>query len=147
MKRKIALFAAALVPLLALAHAGMKNEAVHYRESVMEVMGHHFGDIGKVVKGEKPYDKAAVEQDAAVIEMMSKLPFDSFPPGSDTPESKARPEIWKEPAKFKQDAEKLQDAATKLRAAAQSGDLDAIKKAFGATGQTCKSCHDSFKKR
>ena len=33
-----------------------------------------------------------------------------------------------------------------LQAAAKSGNLDAIKTALGATGESCKACHDTFRK-
>lgn len=36
-------------------------------------------------------------------------------------------------------------AATELAAAAETGDKAAIAKAFGATGQSCKGCHDKFR--
>jgi cytochrome c556 len=32
----------------------------------------------------------------------------------------------------------------KLNAAAKGGNLDAIKAAAGAVGQSCKACHDAF---
>ena len=41
----------------------------------------------------------------------------------------------------------MQLAVAELNTAAQSGNQDAIKKAFGAAGQTCKGCHDDFKKK
>lgn len=56
----------------------------------------------------------------------------------------AKPEIWKEGAKFKESYEKLMAETVKLEAAAKSGNLDSIKTAFGATGGSCKNCHDSF---
>ena len=36
--------------------------------------------------------------------------------------------------------------SAKLNAAAKTGNLDAIKTAFGAVGQSCKACHDDFRK-
>jgi cytochrome c556 len=41
----------------------------------------------------------------------------------------------------------MQLAVVDLNKAAQSGDLESIKKAFGAAGATCKGCHDDFKKK
>jgi cytochrome c556 len=41
----------------------------------------------------------------------------------------------------------MQLAVASLNTAAQSGDLESIKKAFAAAGQTCKTCHDDFKKK
>jgi cytochrome c556 len=35
----------------------------------------------------------------------------------------------------------------KLAAAAKTGNQDAIKAAFGAAGETCKACHDDFRKK
>lgn len=41
---------------------------------------------------------------------------------------------------------KLREETIKLVAAAKSNDLDQLKAAFGAVGQTCKACHDNFRK-
>lgn len=35
--------------------------------------------------------------------------------------------------------------AAKLEAATKTGNLDAIKVAFGAVGGSCKACHDAFR--
>ena len=134
-------------PFAAQAQFAKVEDAVKYRKSSLSVMGTHFSRIGAVVKGEKPYDKAAVEADAAVVEMMAKLPWAAFPAGSDTADSKAKPEIWKEQEKFKEGSEKMQAEVAKLSAAAKSGDLGMIKTAFGATGQACKACHDNYRNK
>jgi len=136
------------LPLAARAQQFAKPEdAVKYRQSALSLMGTHFGRIGAVVKGEKPYDKAAVEADAVLVETLARLPWQAFPAGSDTANSKAKPEIWKEQDKFHAASDKLQVEVGNLVAAAKSGDLAAIKKAFGATGQSCKACHDDFRNK
>ncbi len=150
MKRlSVALTCVSLLALPVAAHAQFAKveDAVKYRQSALSLTGTHFGRIGAVVKGERPYDKAAVERDAALVETLSRLPFTAFPAGSDLANSKARPEIWKEQDKFNAAAEKFQSEATKLSAAAKSGNLDTIKTAFGAVGQSCKACHDDFRKK
>ncbi|WP_151449101.1 c-type cytochrome [Lacisediminimonas profundi] len=135
------------VPFSAQAQFAKVEDAVKYRQSALSVMGTHFGRIGAVVKGEKPYDKATVERDAAIVETLSKLPFAAFPPGSEAANSKAKAEIWKEQDKFKAAGEKMQSEVAKLSAAAKSGNIDTIKTAFGAVGQSCKACHDDFRKK
>jgi cytochrome c556 len=135
------------VPFAAQAQFAKVEDAVKYRKSALSVMGTHFSRVGAVVKGERPYDKAAVEADVAVVEMMAKLPWSAFPAGSDTADSKARPEIWKEQDKFNAAADKLQAEVAKLSVAAKSGDLGSIKTAFGAVGQSCKACHDNFRSK
>ncbi|HYC41839.1 MAG TPA: cytochrome c, partial [Noviherbaspirillum sp.] len=81
------------------------------------------------------------------IETMSRLPWSAFPAGSDLQNSKAKPEIWKEQDKFKAGAEKMQQEVAKLSTAAKSGDLNAVKSAFGNVGQSCKSCHDNYRNK
>ena len=152
MKNKIKLSAAVLALLMGAsfaAHAqfAKADDAVEYRQAAFTVMATHFGQIAAVVKGEKPYDKAALERNAGIVEMMSKLPWAAFPPDSIVGDSKAKPEIWTAGDKFKTDADNLQAATAKLSVAAKSGDLNAIKAAFGDTGKACKTCHQDFKKK
>lgn len=145
--QKLILSTAALLAMSSTAFAQFQNadKAVEYRESVMTVMGTHFGRIGAVVKGDVPYNKDEVAKNAAIVSMMSTLPWQAFGPGMEG--GKAKSEVWSDNAKFKAAAEKLQLATANLNTAAQSGDLDNIKKAFGAAGQACKGCHDDFKKK
>ena len=51
----------------------------------------------------------------------------------------------KDAAKFKTAADTMVTEIGKLDAAAKSGNLDAIKAAMGATGKSCKACHDDFR--
>jgi cytochrome c556 len=133
--------------LAAQAQFAKVEDAVEYRQASLSVMGTHFGRIAAVVKGEKPYDKATLENDAAIVEMLSKLPWAAFPAGSNTADSKAKPEIWKDSEKFKSAADKMQAEVVKLSAAAKSGDIGAIKTAFGTTAKSCKACHEDFKSK
>lgn len=121
------------------------EDAIKYRQSAYSVMGTHFGRIGAVVKGEVPYNKDDVAKNAAIVATLSTLPWQAF--GAGTEGGKAQPAIWTEAAKFKAGSEKMQTAITELNQAAQSGNLESIKKAFGAVGQTCKACHDDFRKK
>ena len=75
------------------------------------------------------------------------MPWTAFPQVSDLANSKAKPEIWKEQDKFKAAADKMQAEVGKLSAAAKSGDLNAIKTAFGGVGQSCKACHDNYRNK
>jgi len=129
------------------AYAQFQNaeKAVDYRESVFTVMGTHFGRIGAVVKGEAPFNKDEVAKNAAIVAMMSTLPWQAFGPGTEG--GKAKPEVWSDNTKFKAASEKMQLAVADLNKVAQSGDQENIKKAFGAAGATCKGCHDDFKKK
>lgn len=141
----------ALVPTLlisagvAFAQFKKPDDAIKYRQSAFTVMANSFGKIGAVVKGEAPFNKDEVAKNAAVVAMISTLPWQAFGPGTEG--GNALLEVWSDNAKFKSASEKMQLAVANLNTAAQSGDQDAIKKAFGAASQTCKGCHDDFKKK
>jgi cytochrome c556 len=135
----------ALLSPLAQAQFSKPEDAIKYRQSSFTVMANHFSRIGAVVKGEKPFNKDEVAANAAVVASLSHLPWSAFGPGTEG--GKAQPEIWKEADKFKAASDKMQKAVADLNTAAKSGDLETIKKAFGATGQTCKACHDNYRKK
>ena len=143
----------ALIPVIALsistpasAQFAKPEDAIKYRKSSLFVMGQHFGRIGAMAQGRVPYDAKVAADNAAVVEVMSKLHWAAFIEGTDKGETRAKPEIWKDAAKFKEAADKLQAEASKLNAAAKTGNLDNLKTAFAATGGACKACHDNFRK-
>ena len=134
------------VSILALAQFQKPEDAVKYRKAAFSVMGTHFGRIGAMANGRVPFDAKMVAENAAIVETMSKLPWAGFGEGTDKGETRAKPEIWTEQAKFKEGADKMQAEVVKLSAAAKTGNLDNVKAAFGAVGQTCKACHDAYRK-
>lgn len=137
---------AASVSLPAMAQFQKPEDAVKYRKAAFTVMGTHFGRIGAMANGRLPFDAAIAAENAALVETMSKLPWAGFGPGTDKGDTRAKPEIWTEQAKFTAGSEKMQAEIAKLSAAAKTGNLDAVKTAFGAAGQTCKACHDAYRK-
>ena len=146
-KLVLAITAATFAIGAGVAFAQFKNseDAIKYRQSAFTVMANSFGKIGAVVKGEAPYNKDEVAKNAAIVAMLSTLPWQAFGPGTEG--GKAQADVWSDNAKFKAASEKMQLAVADLNKAAQSGDLDSIKKSFGAAGATCKNCHDDFKKK
>ncbi|EWS65552.1 Cytochrome c' [Hydrogenophaga sp. T4] len=140
--------AAAAISLSAPAAAQFQKpeDAVKYRKAAFTVMGAHFGRIGAMASGKVPFDAKVAADNAAIVETMSKLPYAGFVPGTDKGDTRALPAIWTEQAKFNAAAEKMQGEVSKLAAAAKTGNLDAVKTAFGAAGQSCKACHDDFRK-
>ncbi len=140
--------AAALAALSAPASAqfAKPEDAIKYRQSALSVMGTHFGRLGAMANGRVPFDAKVAADNAELVAVMAKLPWAGFGPDTDKGgNTKAKPEIWAEPAKFKEASEKLVAETVKLSAAAKTGNLDALKTAFAATADTCKSCHDYFR--
>ncbi|MDN8613115.1 c-type cytochrome [Variovorax ginsengisoli] len=121
------------------------EDAVKYRQSAMFIQNQHLGRVAAMASGRVPYDAAAATANAEVVAMISKLPWAGFGPGTEG--GKAKPDIWKEQAKFKELNERLMAETEKLAAATKAGNLDAVKAAVSSVGETCKTCHDTFRSR
>ena len=134
------------VSVPAMAQFQKPEDAIKYRKAAMTVMSAHFGRIGAMANGRMPFDAKTVADNAIIVETMSKLPWSAFGENTDLGETRAKPEIWTEQVKFKAGADKMQAEVVKLAAAAKTGNLDNVKAAFGAVGQTCKACHDAYRK-
>lgn len=121
-------------------------DSIEYRQCAYEVMGWNFGKMKAMVQGTVPYDKEAFIKRADIVALVATLPLEGFGPGTDKgAPTKAKPEIWTKMDDFKAKMTKMNDEATKLAAVAKTGSLDEIKKQFGATGASCKACHDDYK--
>lgn len=139
---------AALASLPASAQFAKPEDAVGYRKMAFKMIATHFSRVNAMAQGKVAFDAKAAQDNALVVAQMARLPFAAFPEGSgDLPRSEAKPEVWKESDKFKQATQKFLDEAAKLEAASKSGKLDDLKAAAGAVGQSCKGCHDTFKKK
>ncbi len=132
--------------LPAAAQFAKPEDAVKYRQSSLFVMGQHFARVGAMANGRVPFDAKVAADNAEIVAAMAKLPWAAFGPGTDKgAPTKAKPEIWTEQAKFKDAGDKAMAETAKLAAAAKTGNLDALKAAFGATAGSCKACHDAYR--
>ena len=141
-----AALAGSVVALPAAAQFAKPEDAIRYRQSGMTMMGTHFGRVAAMASGRVPFDAKSVADNAELATILSKLPFAGFVEGTDKGETRALPKIWSEQDKFRAAAAKMQEEMSKLNTAAKSGNVGAIKTAVGATGGTCKACHDSYRK-
>lgn len=112
------------------------EDAIKYRKAGFTLM----------VNNKAPFDAKVAAENAELLTHLAALPAAGFVAGTDKGETRAKPEIWTEADKFKGGMTKMQDEITKLNAAAKTGDLAQLKTAFGAAAQTCKACHDNYRK-
>lgn len=121
-------------------------DPVAQRQKIFKQYKNTFGQMGKVVKGEAPYNKDQFAALAAQMDTLAGQPWQYFPAGSNKGKTEARPEIWSKPAEFKKEIDKFKTQTAKLKQVSASGDMAQIKPAFGAVAESCKSCHSSFRK-
>ena len=99
-----------------------------------------------MANGRVPFDAKAAAANAEIANMMATLPYAGFVDGTDKGDTRAKPEIWAEKDKFAAAVARSQADVDKLVAAGKTGNLDQIKAAAGAVGQSCKACHDAYQK-
>jgi cytochrome c556 len=134
------------VSVSASAQFAKPEDSIRYRQSSLFIMGQHFARIGAMANGRAPFDAKVAAENAEIVATMAKLPWAGFGPGTDKgAPTKAKAEIWTEQVKFREAGEKTMAETAKLAAAAKTGNLDALKAAFGATAGSCKACHDAYR--
>lgn len=136
---KTLLFAA-----LAVAGTVHANPSAEARVKDFKVILRSFEPMGVVVRDRAPYRKDDFARLAANLKAAAPVPFTRFAAGSQAG-SRAKAEIWSQPAKFGAEKKQFLDAVGRLDAAAQAGDLAAIRASYSQVGQSCKSCHDAFR--
>ena len=105
------------------------------------------GVLTPMVKGEKPYDQAAVNDALKVLDDTAKKLPTMFPESTKglKPEGdySASPKIWEDKAGF--DAKVASFAKAVTEAKAKIKDIDSLKANFPGIGKECGSCHETFR--
>ena len=122
------------------------EDAVKYRQAALTVLSNHMGRINTQLKSPTP-NMEIIQSSAAVVESMSKLPWEGFGHATEfvAVKTRALPELFKNEAKVKDLAEKMQEEATKLNSVAKTGDAKAVRTQFGVLAKSCDNCHDDFR--
>ena len=123
------------------------EDAIKYRQSVMFIMAQHFGRLGAMVKGAQPYDQDTFTNNAAIVDTMSKLPWEAFlVAGSDRGNTTMKSSVLQDSDQFKKIADSFQQKTDRLVSAAKNGDADAAKSQFGKVARSCKECHSQYRR-
>ena len=145
-KISVGLFTAAVVAL-GLSSSAMADAkaAIEAREACMKANGGMMKVMVPIIKGQKAYDKAAI--DAAIANAQKACGGwadwwgeDTKPGGAVKTEAKA--EIWSDPAGFEAAGKAYVTAEAAVLA---STDEASFKAAFPALGKSCQGCHEKFR--
>lgn len=132
-----------LISTAASAQFAKVDDAIKYRQSAFTLMTTHMGRLGAMARGDVPFDAAAAQASARVVEVVSHLPWDAFPAGSNTGAAKIKGDPWKDAATFSKLQADLKAQTAKLPAAVAT--LDGLKAQVGATSRVCRECHENFR--
>ncbi|MCB6177744.1 cytochrome c [Rhodobacter sp. Har01] len=139
---KLVLVGALLAAGAAFAEGEATDPAAKAREAVMQAVGMNVGTLGKMAKGEMPYDAAAAEAaKAAIVTAAGGIAAAFEAQGGEDPTSEAKPEIWANWDDFLKNADALKVAAE----GADVSSAEAIGASMGTLGGACKDCHTDYR--
>jgi len=134
------------ISMLALAASAALADPILDRQALMKERGKIAGGISKVVKGEEPFDAAAVLAQLQALQANAEK-WDTeklFPAGSDKGDTTASPKIWEDTAGFNAAEDKFL-ADVKAAVAAPPADVDALKAQLNTIGGDCGTCHQTYR--
>jgi len=122
---------------------------VKQRQAAMTLQGKYFGPLAGMAQGKVPYNAETVSMNAALLDALSRMPWDGFAPASKdaTVKTAALPAIWSDPAKFKTAQDNFQSAVQDLVKVSRGADEATQKAAIGAVGKACGACHQDFREK
>jgi cytochrome c556 len=134
--------------LLGIGVVAAQQDALKNAQTFMKGNGKNLGGVlAPMVKGEKPYDQAAVDAALAQFDDTAKKLPTMFPEsikgmkaeGDYSPSSK----IWEDKAGFTASIATFAKAVANAKASIK--DLDTLKAAFPGIGKSCGGCHEDFR--
>jgi len=133
--------------VLGMGAVAAQQDQVKQTQDMMKGNGKNAGALAAMVKGEKPYDQAAV--DAALVQFEDTIKkFPTLFPASTKglkPEGDyfPSPKVWEDRAGFDEHiasfAKAVADAKGKIR------DLDTLKATLPTIGKQCGGCHETYR--
>jgi cytochrome c556 len=130
---------------------GKAEDQIRWRQSAYHTMAWNMARIKANVEG--TYNKDQVVEAANVVQAIANSKMGAlFQPGTDKgkgwKETRVKPEFFK--PESRDELGKLAGGynkeANEMAKVAATGDLAAIKTQFGKLGESCKACHDKFRK-
>jgi cytochrome c556 len=130
---------------------GKAEDQIRWRQSAYQTMAWNMGRIKANLEG--TYNKDQVVQAANVIQAIATSGMGAlFQPNTSTGkgwrETNVKPEFFK--PENKDEIGKIAGAyikeAKEMATVAAGGDAAAVKTQFGKLGESCKACHDKFRK-
>ena len=119
---------------------------VDYRQGVMSSLGGNAAASAAILIDGVDYRENLEKHARILAEFTQNIPG-LFPEGSDVGDHDAREAVWTDRDTFEQRAEDTREAAEAFYAVVRDGGSDQeIFAAFRDMGQSCRACHDDFRR-
>lgn len=128
---------------------GKAEDQIRWRQSAYNTMAWSMGRIKANLEGS--FSKEQVVQAANTIQAIANSGMGAlYQPGTDKGighhETNVKPEFFQQQDKVKELAMAYNKEANEMAKVAATGGAAAVKAQFGKLGESCKACHDKFRK-
>ena len=124
-----------------------QQDVANQTQTTMKATGRALAVLSPMVKGEKPYDQAAVNTALGQLEETAKKLPTMFPESIKgvkiEGDYSSSPKIWEDKAGFAAKIESYAKVVTEAKAKIK--DLDSLKANVPAIGKECSGCHETFR--
>jgi cytochrome c556 len=122
-----------------------QQDPIKTRENLMKENNSNARTMVQMMRGQKPFDAAAVEAAFAQWADTAKQLPGLFPDNAKTGEdTRASPKIWENKKDFDAKAADFGKAVADNRDTAKAS-LDGLKTAISAVGKACDNCHEDYR--
>jgi cytochrome c556 len=141
---KFVTIATAVALVAGLGAAVAQGDAIAQRKEAMKAVGAATGPIGRMLRGEEPFDAAKVQAALNVYTRTAKSAPALFPAGSDAGDTRALPAVFTEKDKFNGFFASWDQAAT--AALTSIKDEASFKTEMPKVLAACGACHTPYRK-
>jgi cytochrome c556 len=141
---KFVTIATAVALVAGLGAAVAQGDAIAQRKELMKATGQATGPMGRMLRGEEPFDLAKVQAALNVYSRTAKAAPALFPAGSDVGDTKAQAAIFTEKDKFNGIFASWDQAAT--AALTSIKDEASFKTEMPKVLSNCGACHTPYRK-
>ena len=118
---------------------------VEAREKNMKAIAKANKTLRAMAEGKEGFDEAKMKEAVALLDTHANQGWEYFDAATKDVKSEAQPAVWEQNDKFQQEIKTFQASVAELKTASAQGGLDAIKAPLAKVGESCKSCHTTFK--
>jgi cytochrome c556 len=122
------------------------EQLVSKRQALFKQFTRALEPMGLVARERQPYQADAFLAQASALQQLAPQPWALFRPDGNYPPTRALAKVWDEPAAFEQARLTYLARVDALVEAAKGRELKSIRLAVEQVEQSCKACHDQFRR-
>lgn len=119
---------------------------IDYRQGLMRALGGNMSATAAIVVDGADFRDNLLVHTRYIVDATQDIPA-LFPEGSDFGETDALMSIWEDPERFAELSRENHEAALALHEAVEEGDDAALMSRFRSVGESCRACHEDFRRR